>query len=83
MINKYDHDVFFDIENNYIRCTILLDVEVISKTKMNNVDLNKAEKKVIIYLLDDESNPGEDIAKKINSTKRTNEKALRSLQSKG
>ncbi len=61
---KYGHDDF-DKESNYIRCTIPFDVEVISKTKNKNVGLNvglnKTEKKVIRYLLDDESYSGEDI----------------------
>ncbi len=64
IINKYGHDVF-DIESNYIRCTIPFDAEVISKTKNKNVGLNKTEKKVIRYLLDDESYSAEDIAKKV------------------
>ncbi len=48
-----------------------------------NVGLNKTEKKVISYLLDDESYSAEDIAKKVDVTKRTIERAFSSLQNKG
>ncbi|MGD1821598.1 MAG: helix-turn-helix domain-containing protein [Pleomorphochaeta sp.] len=47
-----------------------------------NVGLNKTEKKVISYLLDDESYSVEDIAKKVDVTKRTIERAFSSLQNK-
>ena len=83
---KYGHDAF-DIESDYIRCTIPFDVEVISKTKNKNVGLNvglnKTEKKVIRYLLDDESYSAEEVAKKVDVTKRTIERAFSSLQNKG
>lgn len=89
IVEKYGKDVF-EIESNYIRCTIPFEQEVIDQTDnknvgMNvgmNVGLNKTEKKVIELLIEDQSLTSIELSEKIGVTKRTIERAFKSLQEK-
>ena len=89
IVEKYGKDVF-EIGSNYIRCTIPFDQEVIDQTDnknvgMNvgmNVGLNKTEKKVIELLIEDQSLTSIELSEKIGVTKRTIERAFKSLQEK-
>lgn len=93
IVNKYGEEVF-DIESNYIRCTIPFDSELVEfkegkkslETEVLNASLraplNKTERKLLELLID---NPGTSIlemTEKIGVTRRTIERALRSLQEK-
>ena len=85
IVEKYGKDVF-EIESNYIRCTIPFEKEVMSQIdKKNvglNVGLNRTEKKVIECLIENPSVTSTEIAEKIGVTKRTVERAFKSLQDK-
>lgn len=58
IVEKYGKDVF-EIESNYIRCTIPFKQEVINQIDNKNVGLNvglnKTERKVIELLIEDQS----------------------------
>jgi predicted HTH transcriptional regulator len=86
IINRYGKEVF-QIEDNYIRCTIPFDVEVLSQIKKENVGLNvglnKTEKQIIYLLIDNPAYNAEELAEKISVTKRTIERTFASLRSKG
>ena len=81
IVKKYGEEVF-EIEDNYIRCTIPFDEEVLNKSKNENVGLNKTEKKVISLLIEDSEYTSDELAAKIGVTKRTIERAYISLQKK-
>jgi ATP-dependent DNA helicase RecG len=81
IVKKYGEEVF-EIEDNYIRCTIPFDEEVLNKSKNENVGLNKTEKKVISLLIEDSEYTSDELAAKIGVTKRTIERAFISLQNK-
>ena len=85
IVEKYGKDVF-EIESNYIRCTIPFEQEVIdqidNKNVGLNVGLNKTEKKVIELLIEDQSLTSIELSEKIGVTKRTIERAFKSLQEK-
>ena len=85
IVKKYGSEVF-EIEDNYIRCTIPFDEEVLEKKKNENVGLNvglnKTEKKVISLLIEDSEYTSDELAAKIGVTKRTIERAFISLQNK-
>ena len=85
IVKKYGGEVF-EIEDNYIRCTIPFDEEVLEKKKNENVGLNvglnKTEKKVISLLIEDSEYTSDELAAKIGVTKRTIERAYISLQKK-
>ena len=89
IVEKYGKDVF-EIESNYIRCTIPFEQEVIDQTDNKNVGLdvglnvglNKTEKKVIELLIEDPSLTSIELSEKIGVTKRTIERAFKSLQEK-
>lgn len=93
IVNRYGEEAF-EIEDNYIRCTIyfekhVLDEIVIKNVGLNiglnvglNVGLNKTEKKVIQLLIELPSLTSIELAEKIGVTKRTIERALKSLQEK-
>lgn len=81
IVEKYGKDAF-KIESNYIRCTIPFEQEVIDQIDNKNVGLNKTEKKVIELLIEDQSLTSIEIAEKIGVTKRTIERAFKSLQEK-
>ena len=85
IVKKYGKDVF-EIENNYIRCTIPFEQEVIDQIDNKNVDLNvglnKTEKKVIELLIENLNLTSIELSEKIGVTKRTIERAFKSLQEK-
>ena len=85
IVEKYGKDVF-EIENNYIRCTIPFNQEVIDQTDNKNVGLNvglnKTEKKVVGFLIENPSLTSIELSEKIGVTKRTIERAFKSLQEK-
>ncbi len=54
IVEKYGEDVF-EIESNYIRCTIPFEEEVIDQIDNKNVGLNKTEKKAIELLIENPS----------------------------
>ena len=85
IVENYGKDVF-EIESNYIRCTIPFEKEVMSQIDNKNVGLNvglnRTEKKVIECLIENPSVTSIEIAEKIGVTKRTVERAFKSLQDK-
>ncbi|MFM1539830.1 ATP-binding protein [Helcococcus ovis] len=89
IVEKYGKDVF-QIESNYIRCTIPFEKEVIDQTYNKNVSLNvglnvalnKSGKKVIELLIENPSITSVELAEMIGVTKRTIESAFKSLQEK-
>lgn len=89
IIENYGKNVF-EIESNYIRCTIPFNKDVLNQVGTGNVGLNaglnvglnKTEKKVIEFLIEDPSATSIELAEKIGVTKRTIERAFRSLQDK-
>ena len=85
IVEKYGKDVF-EIESNYIRCTILFEKEVIDQIDNKNVGLNvalnKTEKKVIALLIENPSLTLVELAEIIGVTKRTIERTFKSLQEK-
>lgn len=93
IVKKYGETVF-EIEDNYIRCTIPFDEEVLDKLKNDNVGnhvgnyvgnhvfLNKTEKKVVSLLIEDAEYTADELAARIGVTKRTIERAFISLQNK-
>lgn len=85
IVEKYGKDVF-EIENNYIRCTIPFNQEVIdqidNKNVGLNVGLNKTEKKVIELLIEDQSLTSIELSERIGVTNRTIERTFKSLQEK-
>lgn len=85
IVEKYGKDVF-EIESNYIRCTIPFEQEVIdqidNKNVGLNVGLNKTEKKVIELLIENPSLTSIELSEKIGVTKRTIERIFKSLQEK-
>ena len=81
IVKKYGEEVF-EIEDNYIRCTILFDEEVLYKLKNENVGLNKTEKKVVSLLVKNPKYTSDELAAEIGVTKRTIERAFISLQKK-
>lgn len=81
IVEKYGKDVF-EIESNYIRCTIPFEQEVIDQIDNKNVGLNKTEKKVIELLIENPNLTSIELSEKIGVTKRTIERAFKSLQEK-
>lgn len=89
IVEKYGIDVF-QIESNYIRCTIPFEKEVIDQIDNKNVGLNvglnvalnKTEKKVIELLIENPSVASVELAEIIGVTKRTIERTFKSLQEK-
>lgn len=85
IVEKYGKDVF-EIGSNYIRCTIPFEKEVIDQTDNKNIGLNvalnKTEKKVIALLIENPSLTLVELAEIIGVTKRTIERAFKSLQEK-
>lgn len=85
IIERYGTGVF-EIENNYIRCTIPFEKEVTDQINNRNVGLNvglnKTEKKVIENLIENPSITSANLAEIIDVTKRTIERTFKSLQEK-
>ena len=86
---KYGKDVF-EIESNYIRCTIPFEQGVIDQIDNKNVGLdvglnvglNKTEKKVIELLIENPSLTSIELSEKIGVTKRNIEMTFKSLREK-
>ena len=89
IVKNYGEKVF-EIEDNYIRCTIPFDKDVLDKIKNenvgnnvgNNISLNKTEKKVITLLIENAEYTADELALKIDVSKRTIERTFISLQNK-
>ena len=89
IVEKYGKAVF-EIESNYIRCTIPFEKEVIDQINNKNVGLNiglnvalsKTEKKVIELLIENPSVTSTELAEKLEVTKRTIERTFKSLKEK-
>ena len=89
IVKNYGEKVF-EIEDNYIRCTIPFDKDVLDKIKNenvgnnvgNNISLNKTEKKVITLLIENAEYTADELALKIGVSKRTIERTFISLQNK-
>ena len=85
IIEKYGRDAF-EISDNHIIVTIPFDLEVIKSINVGvnvGVNLNKNERQIIELILNDPTLTAEKISIKINKTKRTAERYLKSLQEKG
>ncbi|HHU53405.1 MAG TPA: HTH domain-containing protein [Clostridiaceae bacterium] len=88
IVNKYGKDVF-DIDDNYIRCTIPFDKEVLSQTEQNHpnvekgIRLNDTEKKVLELLIRNSDLIADDLSKEIGVTVRTIYRAFAKLQEEG
>lgn len=64
----------FEIDDSYIRYTILYNVEVLSQLNKNvgmNVRLNKTEKAILSYLIEEPNLTSDESATKIDVTRRT------------
>lgn len=89
IVEKYGEGVF-EIGNNYIKCTIPFDEEVVRQINDKNVSynvvikpsLNNTEKKVVEVLIEYPSMKPLEIATKLGVTKRTIERSLKSLKEK-
>ncbi len=92
IISRYGKEVF-DINDNYIRCVIPFDKNVVEANKnvgmnvgMNvglNVGLNKTERKILSLLIENANSTAEFLSAQIGVTKRTIERTLAELQKKG
>ncbi len=90
IINRYGKDVF-QIEDNYIRCTIPFDAQVLSQAGKGNVGLsvgldvglNETEKRTIHLLIENPAYTAKELAEKIGVTTRTIERTFATLQKKG
>ena len=89
IIKEYGKDIF-EIENNYIKCVIPFNKDVVNKVENKNVGknvgkkigLNKTEIKVIDLLIENPNYTYEELAENIGVTKRTIERAFKTLQEK-
>ena len=85
IIKKYGKEVF-EITDNYIKCRIPYDKNVLEMSRNNvgiNVGINKTEKAVLGLLIDNPEMTAEEIAIEVGVTKRTVERTLVSLKKKG
>ena len=89
IVKQYGQDVF-DINENYIKCTIPFDQEVLERQKKNvglpvsaSGFLNKTEQQILKYVLVQPDITAGELAAKINVTTRTVERNIASLQKKG
>ena len=88
IVKRYGQDVF-DINENYIKCSIPFDQEVLERQKKNigSVSargvLNKTEQQILKYVLVQPEITAVELAAKINVTTRTVERNMASLQKKG
>lgn len=85
IIKEYGKEVF-EIESNYIKCIIPFNKEVVNKVENKNVGkkigLNKTEIKIIDLLIENPNYTYEELAENIGVTKRTIERAFKTLQEK-
>ena len=90
IIKKYGKEVF-DIGDDYIKCTIPFNSEVMDNKPQtqttvasNNVeDISKTEKGILGLLVSNNAETADSMAEHLSVTKRTIERALKSLQDKG
>ena len=85
IIEKYGRDAF-EISDNHIIVTIPFDLEVMKSINVGvnvDVNINKNERQIIELILNDPTLTAEKISIKINKTKRTAERYLKTLQEKG
>lgn len=90
IVKRYSEEVF-DIEDNYIKCTIPFDKTVLEKNLKTqaglntglDIRLNKSEKDVVEYLIDNANETAVSLSEKIDISKRTVERTFKSLQDKG
>ena len=93
IVENYGQDVF-EIESNYIRCTIPFDQEVMKKTRnatsisydisnFNKDSLTKSEKKVLTNIIEFPNDTILQMKNKFNLSERTIERSLAKLQDKG
>ncbi len=89
IIEKYGRDAF-EISDNHIIVTIPFDLEVMKSINVGvnvgvnvDVNINKNERQIIELILNDHTLTAEKISIKINKTKRTAERYLKTLQEKG
>ena len=89
IVNKYGKGAF-EITDNYIKCRITFDKNVLESTKKNvgtnvgtNVGINKTEKAVLGILINDPQKTADEMSTEIGVTKRTIERTLVSLKKKG
>lgn len=89
IVEKYG-EVVFEIGNNYIKCTIPFDEEVVRQINDKNISydvvintrFSNTEKKVIKVLIENPNIKSSEIATKLGVTKRTIERTLKSLKEK-
>lgn len=81
IVNKYGKEAF-EIESDYIRCIIPFEKDVLEQINNKNVGLNKTERKVIEYLMQNSSLTSEILVEKIGVTKKTVERVFSTLQEK-
>ena len=89
IIKEYGKDIF-EIESNYIKCVIPFNKDVVNKVENKNVgknvgkkiNLNKTEIKIIDLLIENPNYTYEELAENIGVTKRTIERAFKTLQEK-
>ena len=89
IVEKYGEGVF-EIGNNYIKCTIPFDEEVVRQINDKNISydvvinasFSNTEKKVIKVLIENPNIKSSEIATKLGVTKRTIERSLKSLKEK-
>ena len=89
IIKKYGKEAF-EITDNYIKCRILYDKNVLEMSGQSvgisvgiNVGINKTEKAVLGLLISNPEMTAEEIAIEVGVTKRTIERTLVSLKKKG
>ena len=89
IIKKYGKEAF-EITDNYIKCRIPYDKNVLEMSRKNvginvgtNVGINKTEKAVLGLLISNPEMTAEEIAIEVGVTKRTIERTLVSLKKKG
>ena len=82
---KYGKGVF-EVESNYIRCTIPFEKEVLDQIDNRNVGLNvgsnKTEKKAIELSIRNPAYTSAELAEQIGVTKRTTERTFKALREK-
>ncbi len=88
IVNRYGKEIF-ELNENYIRCTIPFDKYVLESSKRNvginvgiNVRLNKTEQSVVVLLLENPDMTIDELAVEIGVTSRTIERAISNLQKK-
>ncbi|MGI5173019.1 putative DNA binding domain-containing protein [Treponema sp. OMZ 840] len=82
IVNRYGKEVF-EIESNYIRCSIPFSREVLLQIDKDNVGLNKTERNVIRLLAENGAYSADELAGLLKVSRRTVERAFSALQDKG